>query len=93
MAEAQPNKEGEILKAVKRVLTEVIKDTATKPGMLHPLAENTMNGMRDCLVLITQREKELAEQAGVSQNQRPRFIDEPKAEVRIPIDTLTKTRS
>ncbi|MFU8837959.1 MAG: segregation and condensation protein A [Thiohalomonadaceae bacterium] len=88
------SKEEQILYAVKRVLTEVIKDTATEPGQLHPLSGNTINGMRDCLMLISQREQELAQQAGRSMDQRPRYVDEPKpqSDVVIPIDRIGKPK-
>lgn len=90
MSEQEFSKEEKILKAVKRVLTEVIKDTATEPGLKHPLSENTINGMRDCLVLISQREQELASAAGRGMDMRPRFTDEPKAQgdVVVPITKI-----
>lgn len=92
MSEQNPSKEEVILSAVKRVLTEVIKDTATQPGMKHPLNDNTINGLRDCLVLISQREQELAEVAGRSMDARPRFKDEPKpqGDVVVPLHTIGK---
>jgi hypothetical protein len=93
MSEQAPSKEESILRAVKRVLTEVIKDTATQPGLKHPLSDNTVNGLRDCLVLISQREQELAEEAGRSMDARPRFKDEPKpqGDVVVPINSIGKT--
>lgn len=91
---SEQSKEEQILRAVKRVLTEVIKDTATGPGMKHPLSENTINGMRDCLVLISQREQELGEAAGRTNNARPYFTDEPKAagDVVVPISAIGRTK-
>lgn len=90
--EQTPSKEEQILRAVKRVLTEVIKDTATQPGVKHPLSENTIGGLRDCLVLISQREQELAEEAGRSMDARPRFVDEPKpqGDVVVPLHSIGK---
>lgn len=92
MSEHEFSKEERILKAVKRVLTEVIKDTATEPGLKHPLSGNTINGLRDCLILISQREQELAAEAGRDMNMRPRFTDEPKAQgdVVVPITRIGK---
>lgn len=66
-----------ILRAVKRTLTDVIKDTATQPGMKHPLSDNTIQGMRECLALISARERELSDAAGVPMSARPRYADEP----------------
>lgn len=94
MSEPELTKEEVILRAVKRVLTEVIKDTATEPGIKHPLSENTVNGLRDCLILISNREQELAREHGRSMNMRPRFVDEPKpqGDVVVSIDSITRSR-
>lgn len=70
--------EQRILKLMKRVLTDVAKDTHAAPGVKHPLSEHTVQGIRDCLALITSREAELADAAGQPQNDRPHFVDEPK---------------
>ncbi len=93
MTEQEPSREELILKAVKVVLTNVVKDTATAPGLKHPLADNTLVGIRDCLSLISQREQELAAEAGRDMNMRPRFIDEPRAqnEVVIPLDKIERS--
>jgi len=94
MSEHEPSREELILKAVKVVLTNVVKDTATTPGLKHPLGDNTIIGIRDCLGLITQREQELAEDSGREMNMRPRYIDEPKAqsEVVVPLDMIARTK-
>jgi hypothetical protein len=70
--------EERILRMVKRVLTDIAKDTSTPPGMQHPLSEQTIQGIRDCLSLISAREKELATAAGRPSRARPEFVDEPK---------------
>ncbi len=94
MSDQDLSKEEQILRAVKRVLTEVIKDTATAPGMRHPLSEPTVNGLRDCLVLISNRERELAEQHDRPMDMRPRFVDEPKpqGDVVVPISGIGKAK-
>jgi len=73
----QTSKEARILQAVKFTLTGVIRDTATTPGVKHPLSDQTIENLRDCLVLITEREKELKEAAGESTAARPYYVDEP----------------
>ena len=73
-----PTTEQRILKMMKRVLTDVAKDTHAAPGVKHPLSEHTVQGIRDCLALITAREAELAADAGHARNDRPHFVDEPK---------------
>jgi len=71
-------KEERILRMVKRVLTDIAKDTSTPPGMKHPLSDQTIQNIRECLSLISGRERELAESAGRPSRSRPEFIDEPK---------------
>lgn len=90
MTQAESSKEEQILSAVKQTLTGVIKDTATQPGMMHPLSEITIDRLRNCLMLISEREKELASMAGRSMDQRPHFTDERKAttDVVIPIGSI-----
>ena len=73
-----PSKEEKILRMLKRVLTDIAKDTSTPPGMKHPLSENTIQGIRECLGLISAREKELTEESGRPSRSRPEFVDEPK---------------
>jgi hypothetical protein len=77
MSHSESSVEQRILQAVKLTLAGVIKDTATPHGMRHPLSDATIEDLRQCLALISARERELAEAAGVSAHKRPRFIDEP----------------
>ena len=81
MTDQELTKEERILRVMKRVLTDVAKDTYTRPGHRHPLSEETVNGIRNCLTLITARETELNAAAGRSMDARPRFVDEPQASV------------
>jgi hypothetical protein len=73
-----PSKEARVLRMMKRLLTDIAKDTSTPPGMKHPLSEHTIQGMRECLSLISAREQELAAEDGNPSRARPEFIDEPK---------------
>jgi hypothetical protein len=77
MNEAKPSMEARILKAVKLTLANVIRDTATPAGMRHPLSDGTIEDLRQCLALISARERELAQAAGDAQESRPRYADEP----------------
>ena len=94
MSDDQPNrlesKEYHILKALKLVLTDVVKDTATQPGLKHPLSDRTIEGIRQCLKLISARERELIEESGKSQDMRPYFVDEPKKNVVVPITKIDR---
>lgn len=94
MSDQEYSKEEIILQQVKNVLTEVIKDTATPPGLKHPLKDDTIASMRECLVLISERQTELNSDAGREMNMRPRFIDEPKSRdnVVVPLDQTALNR-
>lgn len=74
---ANSDKEARILSAVKQVLARVAKETATPPGVRHPLSEGCIEDLRQCLLLISARENELNIAAGTPSTDRPRFIDEP----------------
>jgi len=90
MSDQQLTQEERILRMVKRVLTDIAKDTYTRPGHRHPLADETVMGIRDCLALVSARESELAEEAGRPMNLRPRFIDEPQTSVVVPLNIAGK---
>ena len=96
MPEREDIKELEILRMVKRVLTDVARDTHVKPGMRHPLSDNTILGIRDCLALISARENEISVANGESQTMRPTFAGQPNGsdKVVVSLDSLTrKSRS
>jgi len=86
------SKEEAILRAVKMTLTGVIRDTATEPGMKHPLSDNTIEDLRHCLLLISAREQELAEAAGRPMRMRPKMPGDPPApreeEVVVPLHSV-----
>ncbi len=94
MSESEFTKEERILGMMRIVLTNVAKDTAPKPGRpRHPLSDDTISGIRECLMLITAREQELAKEHGRNTNARPYFIDEPNTEVVVPIDLNSRKNS
>jgi hypothetical protein len=90
MSSDEISQEERILRMMKKVLTDVAKDTHAQPGFRHPLSDNTVQGIRDCLALIAARERELVEARGRSMDMRPHFIDEPKKTVVVPLDSLKK---
>ena len=83
MSEQAPSVEERILQAVKLTLAGVIRDTATPPGMRHPLSDATIEDLRQCLALISARERELAEAAGRSAQARPRVGGEDPGAPRV----------
>ena len=83
------NNEQKILIAMRKTLAAVIKDITPPPGMKHPLSERTIEDVRQCLALISAREKELADAQGRG-GERPYFSDEPQAAQVVPIAGLGK---
>jgi hypothetical protein len=92
MTEPELTDEERILQMMKRVLTNVAKDTAPHPGFRHPLSATTVQGIRECLAMISAREQALAREHGRSMKARPRFIDEQPAEVVVPLDVSSMKR-
>lgn len=78
-----------VIKAMKITLIDIIKDTTVQPGMRHPLSDGTIDSIRKCLVLISDREQELAKAAGRPMTDRPRYVDEPRSSVVVSITGLT----
>ena len=81
------DKELRILKMVKKTLTDIAKDTYTPPELKHPLSEQTINSIRECLALISAREAELADSEGQVSSSKPRYIDEPQDTVVVKFDS------
>jgi len=80
------NQEPRILSMVKKVLTDIAKDTHTPQGMRHPLSESTINSMRACLELIVSREAELNALNDNVSTSKPHFVDEPQKNVVVQLD-------
>ena len=86
------SKERDVLMVMRKVLTQIIKDTTpAHRGMRHPLSDPTIQDIRDCLGLISARERELAQAAGVKE-ERPYFADEKGAAEVVSIDKLTRKK-
>lgn len=72
------SQEQRIMIAMRKTLAAVIKDVTPPPGMKHPLSEGTIQDVRQCLALISAREKEMADADGRG-GERPYYSDEPQA--------------
>jgi hypothetical protein len=72
------SKEQRILRALRKVLGNIVKDATPAPGQPHPLKESTILDIRELFGLISEREAELADLANPDRNEKPRFADEPK---------------
>ena len=83
-------KEKRIMVMMRQVLSAVARDTVPPPGMKHTLSDSTIQGIRDCLSLITSREHELNIELGEENNARPRYTDEPQTTKVVSLDSITK---
>ena len=63
---------------MRKVLASIVKDATPQPGMLHPLSDRTIQDIRECFGLISAREAELAEDLGLSRNEKPYYTDQPQ---------------
>jgi hypothetical protein len=88
MQEENTSMEERILRVMRTVLIDVVKDTTTEPGLKHPLSDKTIENIRNALDLITARQKELADEQGTSWDMRPRYPDQPKDSVVVSIDSI-----
>ena len=70
------SKEERILRAMRDVLTKIIRETATPRDRKHPLSNECVEDMRQCLFLISARETELKQARGDTMAGRPRYADE-----------------
>ena len=75
------SKEEQILQIMRKVLTDVAKDTYTPADLKHPLSKGTIESIRECLGLISTREAEIAAEEGRESTMRPRYVDEPSSSV------------
>ena len=82
------SKEREIMMVMRKVLGQIIKDTTPEhKSMRHPLSERTIQDIRNCLGLISARERELADQAGMA-TEKPYFTDEKQTATVVPISSI-----
>jgi len=88
---ASLSKEQQILIVMRKVLAGIIKDTTPPPGMRHPLSDQTIQEVRQCLGLISARERELADKQGKAA-ERPYYADQPTSATVVPIARVGKTK-
>ncbi|MDH5571533.1 MAG: segregation and condensation protein A [Gammaproteobacteria bacterium] len=88
MSDQELSKEAHILQVMRKVLSSVARETFTKPGFKHPLTDDTIGDIRNCLGLIAAREQELAKEEGRSMNKRPQYKDDPNRPVVISINDI-----
>ncbi|MBI1174380.1 MAG: segregation and condensation protein A [Sideroxydans sp.] len=76
------SKEQRILRLMRKTLGNIVKDVTPHGGRTNPLSENTIQDIKDCFGLISEREKELAEALDFDQA-KPYYADgePPSAQV------------
>ena len=72
------SKEQRILRVLRKVLANIVKDVTPPPGMPNPLSEDTVHDIRDLFGLISEREAELAAEAGRVGTEKPLYPDQPR---------------
>jgi len=86
----EPSVEQRTLLIMRKLLTTIVRESTTQPGMKHILSDDTRQDIRMCLGLISSRERELAEELGIELNERPHYADTPKKSSVVSIDALKK---
>lgn len=90
MSKATPDFEIRLLSAVRKTLISVAKDTMTKPGMRHPLTEQTQKMITDCLDIVVSRQVAIEKDSGTHTKMKPVYTDEQMVQS-VSIDDLKKT--
>ena len=86
------SKEREILMVMRKVLANIVKDTTpASRAMKHPLSDPTIQDIRNCLGLISLRERELADEAGVAM-EKPYYADEKRAAEVVSINSIGRVK-
>jgi hypothetical protein len=68
------SKEQRILRMMRKTLGNVVKDVTPLGGRTNPLSESTIQDIKDCFGLISERERELAEALNFDQA-KPYYAD------------------
>ena len=82
------SKEQRILRVMRKVLANVVKDVTPQPGMLSPLSQQTITDIRECFGLIAAREAELAKGAGITGNEKPYYTDQAQKNKVVPLSKI-----
>ena len=64
---------------MRKTLAEVAKDTSPSAHAPRVLRQSTIDAMRQCFALIAERERDLADRAGRTRKEYPRYADETGA--------------
>ncbi len=80
--ETDLRKELDVLVALRKVISGIVREITPEPGMRQPLSDATMEDVRQGFMLIAAREKEISEALGKPSLHRPVYKgDKPKTNV------------
>ncbi|MDP2030335.1 MAG: hypothetical protein Q8K12_11910 [Thiobacillus sp.] len=82
--------EQRIMRMMRKTLTSIVRDTAPRDGNPSPLSEDTVLNIKDCLMVISNRETELARLTGRTLDERPHFTDETPNTHAVKISSIPK---
>ncbi|MCA1925570.1 MAG: hypothetical protein LDL16_04730 [Thiobacillus sp.] len=82
--------EQHLMRMMRKTLTSIVRDTAPRNGYPSPLSEATIMNIKDCLMVISSRETELAQLTGRSLDEKPHFADEPPSSHVVKISSIKK---
>lgn len=82
MSKEESIKEQGILRQMRKTLGNVVRDVTPLGGRANPLTETTINDIKDCFAMISEREKKLAEKLNLDQA-KPYYKDgeQPNAQI------------
>jgi hypothetical protein len=90
MDEKALHDEQRLMRMMRKTLTSIVRDTAPRDGNPSPLSEATVMNIKDCLMVISSRETELARLTGRTLDERPHFTDETPTSHAVKLSSLTK---
>ncbi len=82
--------EQRMMRMMRKTLTSIVRDTAPRDGNPSPLSEATVLSIKDCLMVISSRETELAQMTGRTLEERPHFTDETPNTHAVKISSIPK---
>jgi len=82
--------EQRLMRMMRKTLTSIVRDTAPRNGEPSPLTEATIMNIKDCLMVISSRETELARLTGRTLDEKPHFTDETPATHAVKISSIPK---
>ena len=75
-------KEQHILSLMRKTLGNVVRDVTPLGGRPNPLTESTIQNIKDCFALISDRERELAEKLNFDQA-KPYYRDDEQPHAKV----------